>query len=190
MLRNRLATFGLLIANLIILSQSVIPARSQEGHHGDPVLSPETRQLISKFRAATAKFRDVDQVIKSGYAKFQDCFTEENVGGMGQHYVNGDLLASGDNPDPLKPQAVVYEPLEDGSLTLVAVEYLVFKDKWDPKNTGRKPPVLFEQEFHLTTEIPQTPPAWILHIWIGTHNPDGIFSDYNPLVFCPADKKS
>jgi hypothetical protein len=189
MLRNRLVTFGLLIASLIIVTQSVIPVSSQE-HHGDPVLSLETRQLIAKVRGATAQFRDVDQAIKGGYGKFQNCFKNDAIGGMGQHYVNGDLLASGDNPDPLKPQALVYEPGEDGSLTLVALEYLVFKDKWDPKNTGRKPPVLFEQNFHLKTDIPETPPAWILHIWIGTHNPEGIFSDYNPLVFCPAEKKS
>jgi hypothetical protein len=158
------------------------PTRSQ-GHDTKP-LTPETRLLIDKIRGTTAEFRDVEKAIKAGYGKFQDCFRNEKIGGMGQHYVSGEL-AGDDKLDPLKPEAVVYEPREDGSLILVALEYLVFKDKWDPSNSGRKPPVLLEQEFHLKTDIPETPPVWVLHIWLWSHNPEGLFADYNPIIYCP-----
>ncbi len=40
---------------------------------------------------------------------------------------------------------------------------------------------------HLKTNIPDTPPVWTLHLWLWTDNPDGLFSDYKPTIFCPAD---
>jgi hypothetical protein len=187
MIRIRLSLFALAMVVLFVVSQFVTPVRSQG--HEETKLSPETSQLIAKVRGATAEFRDVDKAIKAGYGKFQDCFKNEKIGGMGQHYVSGDL-AGDDKLDPLKPEALVYEPREDGSLILVALEYLVFKDKWDPNNTGRKPPVLLDQEFHLKTDIPETPPVWVLHIWLWSHNPEGLFADYNPIIFCPTPKTS
>jgi hypothetical protein len=177
---KRLLVFGVLLVGVALLSQS--PARSQ--HSGDEALPAETRLLIDKVRGATAEFRDLEKAKKAGYGIFQDCFRKKEIGGMGQHYVNGEL-AGDDLLDPLHPEALVYEPREDGSMILVAMEYLVFKDKWDPKDTGRKPPVLYGQEFHLKTDIPQTPPVWVLHIWLWTHNPGGLFADYNSIVYCP-----
>jgi hypothetical protein len=105
---------------------------------------------------------------------------------MGQHYVNADLVRDG-MVDPLRPEALVYEPRENGDLILVALEYVVPLPLW----TESEPPSLFGLPFHenvkITAENPEANPAWILHIWIGTHNPNGIFADYNPTVFCPRD---
>jgi hypothetical protein len=171
-------------ALMILLS---LPGRvhSQGGEpHHEEEISAETGQLIADVRHATAPLRDFDSVEEVGYGKFLDCFTNNEIGGMGQHYVNGDLVGD-DVLDPLQPEALVYEPTEDGEMILVAFEYLVFADVWDPNDEGREAPVLFDQEFHLKTNIPDTPPVWALHIWLWTHNPEGIFSDYNPLVFCP-----
>jgi len=44
-----------------------------------------------------------------------------------------------------------------------------------------------DQEFRLRTNIPETPPVWALHLWLHSPNPDGMFTDYNPIVFCPED---
>lgn len=150
-------------------------------------LDKELSELLSQVRAATAKFRDVEVAEEAGYGKFLDCFLDNEIGGMGQHYVNGDLVGD-DVLDPTQPEALVYEPTADGNLILVAFEYLVFADVWDPENAGREAPVLFDQEFHLKTNIPDTPPVWTLHLWLWTHNPQGIFADYNPIVFCPVDQ--
>jgi len=150
-------------------------------------MSKDMLSLIHDVRVATTQYHDLDTATKGGYGKFLDCFTHGPDMGMGQHYVNGDL-AGDDKLDPLKPEALVYEPLGDGKMTLVAFEYLMFADKWDPNNTGKAAPSLFGQEFHLKTNIPQTPPVWTLHIWLWSHNPDGLFADYNPLIVCPADQ--
>jgi len=148
-------------------------------------ISPDVAQLIDQVRHATAGFRDFSSIEKAGYGKLLDCFTNRQVGGMGQHYVNGDLVGD-DKVDPMKPEALVYEPDGNGNMNLVAFEYLIFASKWDPNNTGRPAPVLFDRPMHLMTTIPNTPPVWAMHLWLWTDNPDGVFSDFNPLVFCPA----
>ena len=147
-------------------------------------ITPEVGKLISDVRKSTADFRNFDGIKDKGYGKFLDCFVNKNIGGMGQHYVNGDY-AGDDVLDPMKPEALVYEPTEDGKMNLVAFEYLVFASAWDPNNTGREAPVLFDQPFHLLTTIPNTPPVWALHLWLWTSNPNGVFADFNPIVFCP-----
>jgi hypothetical protein len=175
----------LVLAVLVIGGQAFASAHMQD----DSGLDEELRRLIDDVRGATADFRDVTNAEAAGYGIFQDCFNSEDIGGMGQHYVNGEL-AGDDVADPLKPEALVYEPREDGSLILVAMEYLIFQSVWDPDNTGREAPTLFGQEFHLKTDIPDTPPVWALHIWLWTHNPEGLFADYNPIVFCPETTES
>jgi hypothetical protein len=174
---------------LTLLSMSGM-VHSQDTHaHDEPdaPISAEDSRLIADVREATANFRDFESIEDAGYGKFLDCFVNNNIGGMGQHYVNGELV-SDDVVDPMLPEALVYEPTEDGEMILVAFEYLVFADAWDPDNTGREAPVLFGRQFHLKTNIPDTPPVWALHIWLWTSNPDGVFSDYNPLVFCPSNQ--
>lgn len=146
--------------------------------------SAEVRAVIHDVRAATTGYHDLATAEAAGYGKFLECFQHGPEMGMGQHYVNGTLVGD-DVLDPMQPEALVYESLGEGDLTLVAFEYLVFADVWDPGKTGRAAPELFGQQFHLKTNIPDTPPVWALHTWLWTHNPEGLFADYNPLVQCP-----
>jgi len=170
-----------LLGTLILLIVSQIPVLVSAQEHSEVELSAEAYATIADVRSAIADFRDIDTAIEAGYGIFQGCFKNDDVGGMGQHYVNGEL-AGDDVADPLNPEALVYEPQEDGSLILVALEYLIFDDNWN----SDAPPTLFGQDFHLKTDIPETPPVWALHLWLWTHNPEGMFADYNPTVFCPA----
>lgn len=188
-MKTKLSLFSLFATtSLVILASLTGIVYSQDGEpHHEEEISAENAQLIADVRHTTAPLRDFDSVEEVGYGKFLDCFVNNEIGGMGQHYVNGDL-AGDDVLDPMQPEALVYEPTEDGEMILVAFEYLVFADVWDPTDEGREAPVLFDREFHLKTNIPDTPPVWTLHIWLWTHNPEGIFSDYNPLVFCPQDQ--
>ena len=70
------------------------------------------------------------------------------------------------------PRLIVYEPRDDGTLKLVALEYLVLKDAW----TGASKPALFGKEFD---EIPAgnrygLPAFYALHAWLWKPNPSGI----------------
>ncbi|MBN2469838.1 MAG: hypothetical protein JXN59_03850 [Anaerolineae bacterium] len=174
------------MAVVLLLTASILLPANAQGDDDMP-LPEETVQLIHEARMTTAQYHTLDTALEAGYGKFLDCFTHGEDRGMGQHYVHGDLV-SDDVLDPARPEALVYEPLDDGTQVLVAHEYLVFADVWDPENEGREPPSLFGQEFALKTNIPDTPPVWALHIWLWSHNPEGFFADYNPIIACPADE--
>ena len=96
---------------------------------------------------------------------------------MGVHYVNQKLL---DDPaiDITKPEAVLYEPKADGSLELVAVEYI----------TPKGPAALGGQLFSFTNAPNRygLPAFYELHVWAWRDNPTGAFADMNPSVSCAA----
>ena len=84
-------------------------------------------------KPATARFHDVDKAIAAGYSfrlpelSGKTCITQPGEGAMGVHMVN--LALAGDPAvDVDQPEALVYEPRNDGTLKLVALEYVVFQD--------------------------------------------------------------
>lgn len=188
--KRSLVSISALLSLLMLLALAGA-ARAQDAHtHNAPsseLFPAQIRQMISDVREETAHFRNFDEIEMAGYGKFLDCFVNKNVGGMGQHYVNGDLISDG-VVDPMRPEALVYAPTRGGDNILVAFEYLILASDWDYSKSRGQAPVLFGQKFHLKTNIPNTPPVWALHIWLWTDNPDGMFSDYNPLVFCPGNQ--
>jgi hypothetical protein len=93
--------------------------------------------------------------------------------------------------DPSLPEILVYEPAMDGTLTLVAAEYLVFQDPWT-KAGNTAPPTLAGQPFFAMADDPSTPadeahmfaPHHELHVWVHRDNPAGLFAEFNPTVTC------
>ena len=81
--------------------------------------------LAGKVRAANSRFLDVRAAIAEGYAAIP-CASGITGGAMGIHYVNGQYLKD-DKIDIARPEAVMYEPMADGTLKLVAVEYITSK---------------------------------------------------------------
>jgi hypothetical protein len=141
---------------------------------------------LAAARAATAAYR----FEHPGYALLRDaagiaCIDKAGEGGMGVHYVNGDLVGDG-RVQATKPDVLVYEPGRDGRERLVALEYVVFQSDWDA--THIRPPELFGREFELVPADNRygLPPFYELHAWVWKHNPSGTFADWNPRVHCPA----
>src|SRR6267143_1688660 len=90
---------------------------------------------LTTARAATAGFHQLEAANAAGYKILVrdlagiTCITSPGVGVMGIHYVNG--LALGDAVlDPANPEALVYQPIGNGKLRLVAAEYIVFQGAW------------------------------------------------------------
>jgi hypothetical protein len=81
---------------------------------------------------------------------------------------------------------LVYELQPDGTLRLVALEYVVLQEGWDASHASA--PSLFGQDFMLTPAGNRygLPAFYALHAWIWKANPSGMFSPYNPSVGCGA----
>jgi len=137
--------------------------------HGDNPLANDVRE-------ANARFVDPAVAVAEGYAPIP-CVSGVEGGAMGIHYVNGDYLKD-DAIDIGKPEAVMYEPKPDGTLELVAVEYITFKG---PANLGGH---LFA--FNGAPNRYGLDPFYELHVWAWRDNPAGTFADMNPNVSCDA----
>ncbi len=139
-------------------------------------------------KSSTARFHDLDQAIAAGYSvKVADlagieCIAQPGEGAMGVHMLNPALLFDGGVIDAEQPELLVYEPRNDGTLKLVALEYLVLAEDWE----GDTKPALFGKEFD-TTEAGNRyglPKFYALHAWIWKPNPSGILHAWNPRVDC------
>ena len=143
--------------------------------------------LVQAVRDATAKYRDVTKAEADGYTPVLGCVSGADMGAMGLHYLNANLLGDG-VVDVAHPELLVYEPLPNGRVKLVAAEYLQLADAWDSAHTDGSPPLLMGQLFDHTTAPNRfrLPAHYSLHVWAWKYNPVGVFSMWNPRVSCAA----
>ena len=135
--------------------------------------------LAEHVRAANDRFKDVAVAVSAGYGPIP-CASSPTGGAMGIHYVNAGYMK--DNPvDIARPQAVMFEPMPDGKLALVAVEYISFKG-----------PASLDGHLFNFVGAPNRyglDPFYEMHVWAWKDNPAGTFADNNPKVSCSAMKK-
>ncbi len=128
-------------------------------------------------RQATAAYVDIAAAEADGFAPITDCMADAAKGAMGIHYANGALLE-----DPAlavaQPEVLMYQPLPDGRMELVGIEYLVPGSAW----SENEPPTLLGQELAYLEELD----LYALHLWAWRNNPDGLHADWNPNVSCSA----
>lgn len=141
-----------------------------------PMLSPE----LAAVRDQLAKYKDPVAAVHDGYFSTLGCVHYES-GAMGVHFLNTAFISP--EPDPARPQILVYEPVGD-KLELVAAEWFV------PLATGIKQrPTLFGQDFNgpMAGHEPLMPDGlhhYDLHVWLFKENPEGVFAVTNPGVSC------
>jgi hypothetical protein len=145
---------------------------------------------IAIVRQVTARFHDVDAAKAAGYELgyvngagnriITGCIAHPTAGVMGYHYFNKQLI---DDlvVDEQQPEGLVYTSGPEGQLKLVAVEYVVPGAGSNPPGVS-EPPVIFGRPMHILV------PAvgfYIQHVWVWSHNPAGMFVDWNPELSCP-----
>ena len=145
---------------------------------------------IAIVRQVTARFHDVDAAKAAGYELgyvngagnriITGCIAHPTAGVMGYHYFNKKLI---DDlvVDEQQPEGLVYTSGHDGKLKLVAVEYVVPGAGSNPPGVSQ-PPTIFGRQMHILV------PAvgfYIQHVWVWSHNPAGMFVDWNPELSCP-----
>ena len=166
---------------------------------------------LDQVRAITEKYRDANVPKAEGFTTDNKCVTAAvlghpaAMGAMGLHYVRRDLLGLPPKPSPPgsgrvsgtgthtdfgQPAMLVYEPQADGSLQLVAIENLVFKDAWHantappPTFHGRTYPLLEDNSATPLDEAHGWEPHYEQHLWVFRDNPNGAYSPFNPNVTC------
>jgi hypothetical protein len=185
------------------------------GYGGEPESAPAPMRVsaepdLAAVRQATERFQDVDVALAAGYIRdpFDLCDTAEmmgqpaELGAMGVHYFRPDLLAIAGPPDPrvsgsgthtdfLSPGVLIYEPQEDGTLELVAVENLAFEDAWNAAGHAEPPSFLGVPYDHMVDDPATTvdeahmfEPHYDRHVWLYRDNPNGLFAQFNPAVTC------
>ena len=178
-----------------------------------PESDKELKKELKSVYEATKRYQDIKVALKDGYIRDPMNMCEEgpvmgmpsHVGAMGVHYFRPDLLQiTGDKPrvngtgtytDFRKPSILIYEPQEDGSMELVAVENLVFAKAWHKKH-GEKMPKFMGYDYFTMIDNPRTradeahmfEPHYDLHVWLYRENPNGLFNPFNPNVSCEHHK--
>ena len=163
------------------------PASAHEGEHG-AAASPHVDRaapLVAKVRAATMRYVDVNVAVQEGWKPATPCVSGPAGGAMGVHFVLPSRIPDG----ALKagePEALIYEPLADGSLRLVGVEYIVLAADWARLHPDGPAPSV---DGHLTNYVGEPnryglPAFHELHVWAWEGNPLGSFADWNTRVTC------
>ena len=136
------------------------------------------RGELAQIRSATEQFQRPEMAQAAGYSfisSLNDC--NPSFGGAGYQYINIGLIDT--SVDLLHPEAMIYVPGRNGTLQLGAVEYIVPVAAWNAIHTAEWPRIM-DQQFQLNPGLG----VYILHIWVWTDNPSGIFEAWNPNVAC------
>ncbi len=141
----------------------------------------EVQRSLADVRRATARYHDVQRALADGYVATEVC-----VPGMGRHYGNPERVV---DPalDLTEPEVLIYQPLSNGTLRLVAVEWLSADPDQDVTTDDGRPSILgVPFDGPMLGHEQGMPVHFDLHAWIWHHNPAGIFTGVNPKVTCPA----
>lgn len=129
-------------------------------------LSFQTAWELQQARAATAKYKNIENAFKDNYVDI-----EVKAPNMGYHFMRTDIVDA--NFDYRNPEILVYNKDDKGNFYLVAVEYAVPIDLPRPSGfTGN------DDVWDNTSPFP----FWLLHAWVWEYNPEGVFNPTNPLV--------
>lgn len=172
---------GCAAAVALLASPAAMAAEAGHDHSAVESQSPwhANSPLVQKVRKATAKYRDINVALADGYAPATPCVSGPNSGAMGVHLINGALL--GKEVSAETPEALIYEPLANGSMRLVGIEIITFASDWVDTV-----PVLDGHLLHYVGAPNRygIPAFYEIHVWAWRNNPDGAFADWNPRVSC------
>jgi len=195
-----------MLSRLIALLVFAAPAVAANAQPYEP--APGEPDLAA-VRAATERFQDVNVALAEGYLRdpMDVCETADmmgqpaEAGAMGIHYFRPDLLGitavdprvdgTSTHTDFLQPSVLIYEPREDGSLELVAVENLAFIAAWEAAGNSA-PPAFHGVPYDMMVDDPSTEideahhftAHYDRHVWLYRENPNGVFTPFNPAVSC------
>jgi hypothetical protein len=140
--------------------------------------------LVNRVRVATERYTDINVAKADGFVIGTPCVSGPDFGAMGVHLVQPRRLDG--VVDVTKPEALIYEPLSDGALRLVGVEYIAIASAWGSLHPDGSTPAL-EGNLMNYVGAPNRfglPAFYEIHVWAWEHNPKGTLADWNTQVTC------
>ena len=176
-----------MVAAALALSPLVAAQTSAESHaaHHSAKSDARSSPLASKVRAATNRFVDINVAAKEGWVRGTPCVSGPNSGAMGVHFILPTRIGDG-MLNATEPEALIYEPLPNGAMRLVGVEFIVLAGDWAKAHPEGGTPAV---DGHLTHYVGEPnryglPAFYELHVWAWEKNPNGVFADWNSRVSC------
>jgi len=149
-----------------------------------PLVAMADSPLVDKVRSATARYTDLNVAIAEGFVPATPCVSGPDTGAMGVHFVLPARIAGG-VLNAEQPEALIYEPMSNGSMRLVGVEFIVLQSIWASKNPTGVPALDGNLLNYVGAPNRYGLPAFYeLHVWAWEHNPKGSFADWNTEVTC------
>lgn len=145
----------------------------------------KSESLIDKVRVATDRYKELSVALAEGFVQATPCVSGPDTGAMGVHFVLPSRI-SGGVLQADQPEALIYEPMANGAMRLVGVEFIVLASVWEAKNPSGGTPAL-EGDLLNYVGAPNRyglPAFYELHVWAWEHNPKGSFADWNTAVTC------
>jgi hypothetical protein len=144
-----------------------------------------TTPLIDKVRSATARYIDLNVALAEGFVPATPCVSGPDTGAMGVHFVlpariGGGVLSAD------QPEALIYEPMANGAMRLVGVEFIVLENVWAPKHPAGSVPALDGNLLNYVGAPNRygLPAFYEIHVWAWEENPKGSYADWNTRVTC------
>ena len=145
----------------------------------------ESTPLIDKVRSATARYVEINAAFADGFVTATPCVSGPDTGAMGVHLVLPARI-SGGVLNATQPEALIYEPMPNGAMRLVGVEFIVLESVWSASNPAGSVPAL---EGNLLNYVGAPnryglPAFYEIHVWAWQQNPLGSYADWNTQVTC------
>jgi len=184
-IKSSVALAWLAAMTLVASLATATYAHEGSAHAAPAAAGRATSPLVDKVRAATSQYRDINVALHEGWVPATPCVSGPNSGAMGVHFILPSRLGDG----MLKagePEALIYEPMGNGAMRLVGVEFIVMVSDWEKQHSEGGTPSL---EGHLTNRVEAPnryglPAFYELHVWAWEQNPNGNFADWNNRVSC------
>jgi hypothetical protein len=141
--------------------------------------------LIDEVHNATAKYVDLNVALGEGFVQATPCVSGPDTGAMGVHFVLPARISAG-VLNPTEPEALIYEPMANGAMRLVGVEFIVLASVWQANNGASSVPALDGNLLNYVAAPNRygLPDFYEIHVWAWRHNPKGSYADWNTHVTC------
>jgi hypothetical protein len=166
------------ICILVAMLGGTLPPHCLAPEEDEEEESEDVQAQLDMLQLSVMPFFNYDVAVAAGWDTILGGCVESPMGGMGYHLHNMDQFGNG-QLNLLRPEILLYAPTEDGSMEFVGVEYVIPAALWEEE----EPPHFFGRHLHFNPNVGPNG-IWALHVWVGKHNPNGVFDDWNPDVSC------